>query len=313
VAAVVGGFNSKQQTSNLVATVVTAIREQQPAFPQDLDENKLDLRVCCALAVGNLLDASRASENDPLIQEAAALGIAGLAYRRPVGDRYLDLMLSDLASLAISAQNRAAEARRNREQAVSYINAIDEAAADIPTLAKDVKKHLRNAVEALDRNATLDREELDVLWWTYNGYCEVLNQPYLRLSASLCALCCGAELAGMIAYPPPPRIRHLLSRVLHYGRDKRDLSPSPLGDHLKTLTSNAVALLRPFKPEVAEVVRANPVLFPLSWSCLRYAESDGEFGWLGELRTLTGWDPAEKYEPIEIAGQIFNERTAQSI
>src|SRR5208282_352861 len=55
VAGVVGGFENRFTTeSSTVQTVVDCIRTFQAAFPAGLSENALELRICCALSVGEL-------------------------------------------------------------------------------------------------------------------------------------------------------------------------------------------------------------------------------------------------------------------
>ena len=82
VAAVVGGFENRFiAESNTVQTVVDCIRKFQPAFPAALSENGLELRMCCALSVGELFgEADRGtSEHEALI--GALLLVAGVGAR----------------------------------------------------------------------------------------------------------------------------------------------------------------------------------------------------------------------------------------
>jgi hypothetical protein len=243
---------------------------------------------------------------------AASLVLAGLSQKHFAGKQHLKDMLAELASVALAAQQKAGEIGRYRVEAEGLIDKV-QAEGDLATFWKTAQPRLKNAIRALEKNAAIDREELDTLWWAYNGYSERLTCLFSEARIGISVVCCGAELADLVQLPPLPRMRHIVKRVLVGNRSKDDLAPLSLKDATKAWEVASVSALNSSDQKIVSLIRQNPSLFPLSWSCLRFAESSGKTAWVSELKKLCGWDPDQKLSPTAFAFQAFNERIAQRL
>jgi hypothetical protein len=312
LAAVAGVTPKFEQGSTLVTAVVEAVRAQHPAFPEDLAENKLDLRVCCALVVGEILERASVSTTMPskVAQLTAALICSGLQQRAISGGKYLIAMLSELTSIALAAAQHCGELRRRPRTLGPFIDAIKEA-GDVPSFWKAAQPTLKQMTTAIDANAALDREEVNVLWWAYNGISKTSDQPFCEMQIGGSVICAGAELANLSLLPALPNLRQLVRRVVRANRNVADLADRSLKDyanHWKDGVEKAFNI----KGDVADFVKLNPSIFPISWSCLRIADDAGS-AWLSELKKVSGWDPNVKLAPETYALQAFNERVAQRV
>ena len=112
-AAASNGFSERlDQSSPLVSTLVEVIRHHQPAFPADLSENAIDLRACCAVALGEMLcQPDAASRREPVV--VASLLLSAISLRPVSSERYLKAVLEGLQGLASELLERAALLRRS--------------------------------------------------------------------------------------------------------------------------------------------------------------------------------------------------------
>ena len=315
-AGVANGFESGfNQDSPLVQAVFECISSHQPAFIGDLSENALEYRVCCAIALGEILTRDEAEGEVPQedAQLAGSLVVSAMGMRSKVTKRYLQIVLQDLEDIAFSALERAAAARRQRQGL--NLQGLDnlEVPGDIPTFWQNLLPQLKACIKNLEQNAAMDREELDVLWWLYNGFSETVDQPLIALAPGAAALCCAAEVVNRVISPPLETVRQMVLHASEKGRKKSELSALPLEQIVGQWEDRIWNLLAPTDADLGQLAQDFPALFPLSWLCLRLRDSQGTSGWNQEFTLKTGLDPTQSYRPAKIAFQAFNERVAQRI
>ena|ERR1043165_9403800 len=131
VAGVVNGFGSVfDQKSDIVVVCVECIRKHQPAFPEGLSENALELRVLCSVAIGEILSRSLQPkskiDNDSLL--AASLIFAALPVRAVIKTKHLQTILDELNGLADKVLQHCSLSRRKRTTlSFDELDAADEA------------------------------------------------------------------------------------------------------------------------------------------------------------------------------------------
>lgn len=298
------------QDTPIISEVIAAIKKEQPATPVAIGENGMNLRSCCALVVGELAERQRKEgESSADCDAMVAIVLAALANRRPPSERYLREMLAELMEICKNAAKGSAEYRHQRWPLPCYINNIKEAADILAfwTEAKEQFLHLANSIEA---NEQVTREELDTLWWAFNGTSTGTETSFADMPAGLVALDGATELSDLVLLPPLPNTPFLLSRVLKAGRRPEDLEEQSLKDLLGQWDKAAAERYVTDDENVANLVQGNPAVFPISWVCHRMAE-DNSF--LSDMKKATGWDPAGKIRPDRLAFQIFQEKIAQRL
>lgn len=314
VAAAVGGLVPRfSQDSHLVVSVLKAVREEQPAFPENLAENNVDLRVCCALVIGEVLDRARASKTLPGDEylAASALVVSGIHPQGSGSNRYFRQMLVELKTTAEAVAVSAGRMKRTRYTAKSLLDGLKEV-PEVPAFWQGLHPKLKLVIETLEENARIDREEIDALWWAFNRFSTIEQTAYPRLPTGLAALCCGLELGNMTLLPHWPNMPALAARMLGEGRSKQDMTEKALADFVAEWTSGSVAALAAPSDKGAAFVRSNPTLLPLSWGCLLQTEHNNS-SWLGELKKRASWDAQKRISAESIASQVFIERVARRL
>lgn len=336
-AAAANGLGAFDQSSQLVRSVVECIRNHQPAFPQDLSENALDLRACCAVAVGELLTRYQSGDGvrDKDARLAAVLIVPAFGLRSRLKQKYLQATLDELHAAAVATLQRAAVAKRER-QGVNLkklegikVAAVNTAAATTPktpvaatdedidkkltALWKKLLPALKESFASVERQAAADREELEVLWWLYNGVSEGLDQPLSALKPGTAAVCCGVEVADRLVVPPLASVRQMVAHGTDKNRTSDDTSAKSLEELVGQWEREVAGLLMPADTELQRDVRRHPALLPLSWLSLRLHEGNHAAGWNQEFEMKTGAALSDTHKPAELAVQAFNERVAQRL
>ena len=298
------------QDSELVTTLIAAVRAQQPAFPENLKENALDLWVVCALVIGEIADRTANNSGAPSGsgQLTSAIVQAALASKPLPTQKYLREMLSDLTGICSVAMNSAADYRHRRFGLAQSIDSVAEA-ADVATFWKEAKPKFLQLAKRIADNEEINREELDTLWWAFNGVHHASDTDFSSMPVAIATLRAGADLADTVLTPPLPNTRFLLRRVLAADRRSADLAERPLRDLIGEWNKEAAADLIPENTKTLEFVRANPAVLPLSWLCLQLTETGGSVP--ADLIKTTGWDPVMMITPLSVAFQVFDERIAQ--
>ncbi len=310
-AGTVGGFDLLGDHSQAVYTVLECVRKYQPAFPGALTENALQLRVCSAIALGELLSAP-ASKAENVETLAACLISAGLGVRQTGKGKHLEAIMEQLAALArANLQQRAVAQRTHMELSFDDLDAL-MSLADTP--AAPLKKFIlviKDLFSQAQKRYDCDHEELEVLWWLYNSYSDRLNKPLQQVNAMQAAAAIGREIADKVVPLAPAGIRELLARAASKGRAAKELKAKPLAKLVSDLAVEGRKLLLPPSVRASRVVKDASPSLPLSWLALRLEESGGADGWETEFRSKTGLAPDRELTPPELAAQIFEEQQAQ--
>ncbi len=309
---VIRGFT---YNSEAVKTILTCIRNHQPAFPADLSENALELRVCAMLALGEIV--TRPINDDADVRESAtlfsALLISGLGLRPKIQEKFLSITLDELYNSALSVANQIARSDRQRiELDMSEFPAVSSG-ADPDKLWKELRPVLRSFFANLQEQAAQDREELQVLWWLYNNFSEIEKKPLSTLRPFEAALCCGVELGDLVRIPSLEGVRQMVKDAVTKNRNKKGLQKASLSNLIGQWTSTEKHYLVPKETESLNIVNQFPSLLPLTWICSRLINSGTTTGWEEEFEIKTGFSATENFDCETISVQVFNERIAQRI
>lgn len=298
------------QETPIISEIIAAIKKEQPATAEAIGENHLNVRSCCALVVGEIAERQRkTSDSSASCDAMLAIVLAALSNKRPPTEKYLREMLGGLMEICKSAANSSAAYRHQRWSLPTYIDKIKEA-ADVPTFWTEAKKQFSSLVNAIEANEQVTREELDTLWWAFNGVSTGADTSFADMPAALVALDSATELSELVLMPPLPNTPFLLKRVLKTGRQSQDLEEQCLKDLLAHWDKAAAERYLTDNEDLTALVQSNPAVFPISWICSRMAEGTS---FLSDMKKVTGWDPAGKIGPDRLAFQAFQEKVAQGL
>lgn len=165
---ITAGFSAGRLASELREQVAKVIVKSSPAFVPD--EHELEVLACGAMsAIQHLRTMKSATSSISLNDLFAAALFSGLSYQEPLAEPRLEALRQDLLSSAQNVVDERAENARVR------LKVPDAGLSPEQLTAQDVNRVINDAVGALRANASMDREELDLLWWVLSDRSEVLQ------------------------------------------------------------------------------------------------------------------------------------------
>jgi hypothetical protein len=309
---IVAGFDNPPftQESAAVVALIKATKEQggDATLPEDLKENALELRALAGIAVGELLEKSL---TEGVGDEAmlAALGLSAASLRPATKNKHLESMRGELFVHASKVLQLGAAQRRQRgTQALEKLNdiALPDEDEEEGGRWKEVLPAIRAALSEAHAQATIDREETDILWWMFTGFSEIEQKPLPQLSASAAAFSAGVELGRRALLPPSPSTTAMVDRVTTSGRKATALASITLEHAASEWTEALLDSLLPSDENGKNAVSQCPALLPLASACRRLRESGGAK--LGkEFTTATGLAVDEPFSPVMWGVQAFRE------
>ena len=130
---------------------------------------------------------------------------SALSFQNPIDDARHEQLRLELLQVARDRTLRRAEISRKRT-----------APKEVPELAEgdagQVAKSLnaaKAAIMALENNAVLDREEIDILWWSMGGRSPLCDMAYDRMAPAARGLVRGVELGILVRRVPSQAMRSL--------------------------------------------------------------------------------------------------------
>jgi hypothetical protein len=314
VTAVVGGCERLGEQSPVFAALLECVRIQSPAFPSAISENTLHLRIISCLGLYELLASDDDGESDGSELLAASMLVSGLGLKTKEAGVHLDKVFEELGSVARAKLQKQAVALRERDDLVwDEFNSLQDIAEDPPTFNLKLLPAMKGLIEGLQKQHQSDREELEVMWWLYNGYSERIAKQIKSATPFLAATAIGCELADRVAAPATTGLRELVTQAALRDRKPAQVMAKPIEKIVTELGESGRKLLLPTAEHVRKFVRSTGTLCPLSWLSLRLEESDGASGWEAELQSKTGLASDHELAPGELAAQVFAERQAQRV
>ncbi len=309
VAAVVGGFESGfAQNSPLVQAVISAIKMHDSAFPQDLSENSMELRVIVALGLGELI-VRDASESPQDIAILVASLIRSSRYPRPgQKKRYLEQVLNELCAEAVEVLARAGQLCRQRSAILERnIEKLKKTPVDPAAGLTALITSVDDTITTLHQQILIDREELNILWWMFAGASVTTGDAISDLALGAAAIVCGVEFANLCDLPPAQSAEAMVRRAFKAGRKK--IPKKSLEQIVEDWSEPFNGLL--VADDCAKTIAQKyPQIFPLSWLAARLVESQGASCWSAEFERKTGLKASANYDVGDIAVHIMMERIA---
>lgn len=308
VAGAICGFQPEQVGDPSVQRLIEIIRGKDSAFPQDLSDNALELRAAAATAIGEIVAGE--SEKAP---SARAIMLAlvlesGLGFRPTPREHHIANVLSELRTVARDTLSRSQEVRRRRVgAAAAKLLGFDENVTDPLAAVKTFVKSVKSALKELAQQSSIDREEIEVLWWLFGNSSTSTGKALSDMSPGHAALLAGVEVADLCLLPPTNNAESFVVRAMESVKDadaKREL-------HALVQESDSAARAKLADEDTTKRSKSHAVLFPVSWLCSRLVESRGVGGWTQEFEAKTQLAAKQSLSAVDFGRQIFRERVAQ--
>lgn len=228
----------------------TLIQKKSPSFLYE--ERPLDVSVCAGMAIVSVLNAKPGTTGWSIPDVYAAALWSALAYQPVLVAERRENLRRQVLTAAASWCTTAAEKSRKRLDVPdpSNVNITIEAS----TATSNFKEAMSTTIEALRRNADLDREELDFLWWAQLNRSRLLHRQLSAIDEPTRIIAAGIEGAGLLRRLPCEVHREIVLRTL-------DQDPElDLEEMLAAIGNNRAKLGAAF---IEGSVASYPTVFPL--------------------------------------------------
>ena len=261
-------------SSALGDEIQAAIQKKSPSFLYE--ERPLEVGVCAGMAMVSVLGTTPGATGWSNVDVYAAALWSALTYQPVLATERREKLRREVLDAAADRSATSADKARERMD-VPNPSDLEITIGAENVVANDFKEAMADTVEALRRNATLDREELDFLWWAQLGRSRLLKRQLSQIAEPTRIIAASIEGAKMLRRLPCEVHREIVLRTLD-NDSKLDLAEllAAIGDDRAALS---MALIKPN-------VISHPTVFPLL-----HALVTGEVGGSGAAlkRCISEW------------------------
>ncbi|MGY4823957.1 GTPase-associated system all-helical protein GASH [Stutzerimonas chloritidismutans] len=231
--------------------VQAAIQKKSAAYLYE--ERPLEVGVCAGMAVVSIISGQPSGGGWTIADVYASALWSALSFQPVLEDGRREKLRDEVLRTATDWAGVSAEKARERHAVPDPLELTVTLDADSATTS-NFKEALSHTVEALRRNAALDREELDFLWWAQLNRSRLLDRQLSAISEPTRILAAGIEGASMLRRLPCQVHREIVLRTL-------DEDPElNLEELLDVLGEDRTMLGAPFR-EASPA--SHPTVFPL--------------------------------------------------
>lgn len=209
IADALGGDGSPPDT--LGAEVEAAVQKRASAFLSS--ERPLEVSVCAGMAVVSMMKPEPTSLDWTVPDLLATALWSALAFQPALQEEKREALRTEVLTAVRDRSVKAAEKARERvavPDSAELTVTIDEAGKATTNL----KKSMAGTIDTLRRNAALDREELDFLWWAQLGRSRLLGKSLATIAEPVRLVASGIEAAGHLRRLPCEVHRDLVLRTV---------------------------------------------------------------------------------------------------
>ena len=251
IAVALGGDGAPPE--NLGTEVEGAIQNHASAFLHT--ERPLEVGICAGVAAMNLLAGSTRASGWTNADALAGVLWSALGFQRPLEDGRRETLRREVLDAARARTMETAEGARERTD-VSDFGQVGVPQGNWQRFPSNFKKATSKTIDALRRNAALDREELDFLWWSQIGRSKLLDQPLHEINETVRLIALGNEAVRHLRHLPCEIHRDVVLRTLETNPE------SDLSELLATVGEDRESLGAAYGTRDS-VVGRSPIAFPL--------------------------------------------------
>ncbi len=234
------------------AEVQTAIQKYASAFLYT--EKPLEVGVCAGMAAVSMMKSEPGNGGWTIADFYTNALWSALAFQPVLEDQKRENLRREVFDRAQQRSLDSAEKARERSVVAGPIELVVTIAEEDKKVTTNFKKAAIDTIDALRRNATLDREEIDFLWWSQLSRSKLLDRPLGRISEALRLVASGIEASNHLRRLPAQVHRDLVLRTV-------DADPElDLEELLAEIGEDRNALVGGIK---TQEVTTYPTVFPL--------------------------------------------------
>lgn len=289
---------NKNLSNRALTPTIDAIILNQPSFDRRSDIAANDIRICAAIALGEILHRAKLrTESRTIGIKAAACVVASFRFRQWTCSRAVSDQLQVLLSAAQEVL-RIGDTRRRRRAKEPLLDI-----SDVPADFSKAKEEYEAALLVLEEEILKDREELQALWWLFGGYSMLRSEKYsdVKVGSGLLA---GHELATILSPPPTVGMAALAARMIRStGGQNKSIGLAKLFEEMPA------DMVKSFVPDSAavELIRHELEVFPLFSCVIRAAEGEADAAQI--VKAARAWRPKLAIGEEQLAEQFYFENS----
>jgi hypothetical protein len=238
-------------SAELGAEIQVEIQKKSPAFLYD--EHLLDVGICAGMAMVAILSKTPGNTGWLIADVYAAALWSALSYQPVLAAERRESLRSEVLKVATNWCATSSENARSRP------NVPDPSKLEITLSSENVyssnfMEAMASTIETLRRNAALDREELDFLWWVQVGRSRLLKRQWSEIQEPVRIVTAAIEGSALLRRLPCEAHREII--LGHLGQNP-ELN---LVELLAALDNDRESLCIAFP---RDTVATHPSIFPL--------------------------------------------------
>lgn len=196
---------------SLATEVEEAVQKHASAFLSS--DRPLEVGICAGVAAISMLSAEPGTDGWTITDiYSNALWLA-LAFQPTLQDEKREVLRSEVLDQARERSLKSANLARERV-AVADPPELTVTTDENGNVTTDFSEVMQDTIEALRRNAALDREELDFLWWAQLGRSRVLGRRLAEIAEPTRMVVMGIEGASLLRRLPADVHREIVLRTV---------------------------------------------------------------------------------------------------
>lgn len=238
--------------ATLAEEVQAAVQTHSSSFL--VSDRPMEVGICAAVAVNGILETKLNADGFSQTDIFATALWSALSFQPALQDAKREAMRVEILEKVRARVMGASELARTRNT-VDDFGAFALVEDDEAKTTTNFKKATGDTIKALRRNAALDREEIDFLWWTLIARSRALKKPLQAIDEPVRAVVAGIEAAQYLRRLPCEVHRELVLRSLN-------ANPSlNLADLILSMGESRKEIVTAYSDST--FVAAQPLVFPL--------------------------------------------------
>ncbi|KUZ74806.1 GTPase-associated system all-helical protein GASH [Burkholderia ubonensis] len=175
-------------------------------------ERPLEVGVCAGMAAVSMMKSEPGDHGWTIVDLYTNALWSALAFQPVLTEEKRENLRREVFDRAQRRSLDSAEKARERKSVVEPTDLVITITEEDKTTT-NFKKAALDTIEALRRNATLDREEIDFLWWSQLNRSRLLNRPLAKISEATRLVASGIEASSHLRRLPAEVHRDLVLRT----------------------------------------------------------------------------------------------------
>ncbi len=248
IAIALGGDGSPPAT--LSSEVESAVQKHASAFLSS--DRPLEVGICSGMAFLSMMESNHGASGWTITDlYSNALWLA-LAFQPALQEEKREALRTEVLDRARARSLESATKAREREP-VPEVQDLEVATDDKANVTTNFKKIAAGIIDPLRRNAALDREELDYLWWAQLNRSRVLSRSLPDIPEAARLVTMGLEGAALLRRLPADVHREIVLRTVEADPEL------DLGELLGVIGADRKALAN----KIPAGVTSTPTIYPL--------------------------------------------------